>query len=115
METTEHEVRKARLEILRRQDRKKRLPELLGSLSEIAGQELTEDNVLTLTEIDQLRANSTSEFDLNYLNLNFPVERKEELRRVVSALTPELNRANYLTLQHWIEIAVIKNQHGICN
>ena len=104
------ENRQERIKLLRRQeDRNNRLPVLLTNLSEIAGRQVSETEVLTIDQIDkfQIELNGT-DFDFNFLNLSFPKSKATELQNLLTTLTYELSQTNYLSLSHSSDIAVFK-------
>lgn len=104
------EERKDRIKVLRRQqERKNQLPPLLQQISFIAGKEFSEIDVLTLEEIDnhQISINGT-DFSFNYLNISFPQEKAEELRKVLQVIANEIEKKNLLILPKWADIAALK-------
>jgi len=111
MATSEQEKRKERFRYLKRkEERNHKLPDLLKGLSEIAGQEINESNVLSIEETDnfQIELNGTNHH-LNYLNLNFPVTEVSKLSQVLSALKSDLNKPdNYLSLSHFRQYGLFK-------
>lgn len=106
--------RSERLKALRRiEDRNKRLPELLEALSSIAGESFTEKDVLTLEEIDAREImGNRSDFEFNFLNVSYPVEKLSDLIIVLNALAIELNNVNCLSLNKWVQIAELKVNTG---
>jgi hypothetical protein len=110
MESLNKEERRRRIVALRRlEDRNKRLPLLLQTLTNITGEQISENQVLTFDEIDkhQIELNS-SDFDFNYLSISFPLNKSNELTEKVKALSSNLDQINLFVLSKWREIAVFK-------
>jgi hypothetical protein len=104
------ELREERIKLLRRQeDRKKKLPILLDHLNTITKNKFSENEVLTLEQIDehQIQLNS-SDFDFNYLNISFPKSKVAELQRLLITLNENLSKNNYFEFSHYSTIAVLK-------
>ncbi|PSR54759.1 hypothetical protein AHMF7605_15225 [Adhaeribacter arboris] len=104
------EERKERVKLLRRQqERKNQLPSLLQQTSIIANKDLTENNVLTLEEIDNHRISiNSTDFDFNYLNISFPQQKADELFKILQVFAKDLEEENYLILSKWSDIAVLR-------
>ena len=103
------EERKERIKYLvRKEDRKKRLPEMLKNLMSITEEIFTENDVLTLEQIDAFQTNlNGADFGFNYLNLSFPKSQVEKLKELLSELGKELSQTNYFRLNQFSEIAVL--------
>lgn len=104
--------RQEEIKILRRQeDRNKRLPILLVELAKITNRQFLLHDVLTIEQIDEQQIQlSSSDFDFNYLNLSFPVDRASELHKLLLALKDKLFQTNYFALSHFCDIAVLNIQ-----
>jgi len=103
-----NEQRGKQIKILRRQeDRNKRLPVLLDELSKITNRQFSASDVLTIEQIDehQIQLNS-SDFNFNYLNLSFPVEKASELHKLLLALKDKFSQTSYFTLNQFCDIAI---------
>ena len=105
-----NQQRDDRIKILRRQeDRNKRVPSLLTNLSVLVKRQFSENDVLTIEQIDQHQIQiNGSDFDFNYLNLSFPIEKVIELVNIIDALKDKLSESNYFTLSTFSEIGVLK-------
>ncbi|MFY0482228.1 hypothetical protein ACI6PS_06435 [Flavobacterium sp. PLA-1-15] len=103
------EERKDRIKYLaRKEDRKKRLPGLLKDLMEITQEVFTENDVLTLEQIDALKTNiNASGFNFTHLNLSFPKNQSEDLKKLLSEMVNELSQTNYFRLYSFSDIAVL--------
>jgi len=104
-----NEQRGKQIKILRRQeDRNKRLPVLLDELSKITNRKFVVNEVLTTEQIDehQIQLNG-ADFNFNYLNLSFPVNKASELNKVLSVLKDKLSQTNYFTLSQFCDIAIL--------
>lgn len=94
MEKTEAQLRQERLTYLKRQEeRRRRVPEILRSLSVIAGREFSAEEMMDLeaTDLFQIRINRNN-FGLNYLTLSFPASQTDQLSRILGSLHKKLNR-----------------------
>src|SRR5688572_26566106 len=94
--------RQDRMKMLRRlEDRKKRLPTLLVTLSGIATKQFSENDVLTIEQIDEYQIHlNGSDFGFNFLNISFPVDKASDLLRLLHALKDKLSQLNYFSLSH---------------
>ncbi len=104
------EERQERIKLLRRkQERKNQLPNLLEQISIIAEKEISEEDVLTLEEIDNHKISiNRFDFAFNYLNISFPREKAAELYELLQLLSKNFEEINYLILPEWADIAVLK-------
>ncbi|MCO4291391.1 hypothetical protein NF867_00765 [Solitalea sp. MAHUQ-68] len=93
--------------LLRQEDRKKRLPGLLENLSAIANKQFSDDDVLSIEQIDehQIQLNS-SDFDFNFLNISFPVDKSTDLLKRLLTIKEKLSLTNYFSLSNFSDIAV---------
>jgi hypothetical protein len=104
-----NELRGKQIKILRRQeDRNKRLPILLDELSKITNRQFSVNDVLIIEHIDehQIQLNS-ADFNFNYLNLSFPVNKASELHKLLFVLKDRLSQTNYFTLSQFCDIAIL--------
>jgi len=107
--TMNSEDRKERIRILRRKDdRKTRLPNMLIELSKITKSQFSENEVLTIEQIDIHKIHvQYSNFNSCYLNIHFPIEKASELSKTLNTLSDELSKKNYLILSDFSDIAVL--------
>ncbi len=103
------EQRQERIKALRRQgDREKRLSSLLTELSNVANKQFSENNVLTIEQIDKHQTElNCSDFSFNFLNISFPTDKATDISNLLLALNNKLSETNYFTLYHFSNIAVL--------
>ena len=91
--STPSEQRQERIALLRRQeDRKRRLSNFLHSLSNIAGQPISEGDVLSVEETDRTwsQIHKNEELQQASLSVSFPYRDKEKLTAVFKSLESTL-------------------------
>jgi hypothetical protein len=103
------EPRQEKIKFLRRQeDRTKRLPILLADLSRLIERPISEEEVLSIGQIDEHQAQlNATDFDFNFINISFPENKTNELVKLLSNLKDQLARMNYFALSHFSDIAIV--------
>lgn len=110
--------RQDRIKYLRKEmDRKKRLPELLNSLSLVAGRTLTEADALTVEQSDDVWTKIQSNEKLQQANLSiaFPFRDKDKFVIVLQALRSSLNgQVQYFTTSRFYESCLLLIDTSFC-
>lgn len=113
---TEH--REERIKYLKRQeDRKRRLPDLLGFLSSIAERAVTEDDVLSIEETDRVweRIRESDELSQASLSVTFPFAEKAKLKAVLSALQTDFSEyKHYFTTSRFSDACFLHIDTSFC-
>lgn len=90
----------------RKENRKKLLPDFLNELNSISGKRFSENDVLSLEQIDENKIHlNSSDFSFNYLNLSFPATDLSDLKNVLLALEDEISRVNFFSLPKYSDYA----------
>jgi hypothetical protein len=104
------EERNLKIKTLRKlEERKLKLPELISFISSISEKIISENEILTIEEIEQkaIELNGT-DFKFNYLNLSFTEDEISNLSKTLITLKAELSKENFLKLYRFTEIAILK-------
>ena len=104
------EERNLKIKTLRKlEERKLKLPELISFISSISEKIISENEILTIEEIEQkeIELNGT-DFKFNYLNLSFKEDEISNLTKTLLTLKAELSKENFLKLYRFTEIAILK-------
>ena len=111
MEKTEAQLRQERITYLKRQEeRRRRLPEILDSLTTIAGRPFFEQEMMSIEETDAFQTQiNKSNFGLNYLTLSFPLSESKKLSLILGALHEKLDRSdNYFYSLDFRKFGIMK-------
>lgn len=104
------EERNSKIKTLRKlEERKLKLPELISFISSISKKIISENEILTIEEIEKkaIELNGT-DFKFNYLNLSFTEDEISNLTKTLLTLKAELSKENFLKLYRFAEIAILK-------
>ena len=105
-----NEARKERIKVLRRQqERSNQLPAILAKLSTTLQTKISENDVLSLEEIDyhQICVNST-DFEFNYVKLSYPTDQLEVLKNLLASFVERRPAIGLLALTGTADICVVK-------
>ena len=110
--------RQDRIKYLRKQeDRKRRLPEFLNSLTIIAGHPITDNNVLSIQETHDIwrRIHKSEKLQQAKLSVSFPYRDKDKLITVFNALKSSLTgQKQYFTTYKFYDTCLLLIDTSFC-
>ena len=116
--TTPTNDRQDRIKYLRKQEeRKRRLPEFLNSLSLIVGLPITQNDVISIEETDDIwtRIHENEKLQQANLSLSFPYRDKDKLTTVFKALKNSLTgQKHYFTTHKFYETCFLLIDTSFC-
>ncbi len=116
--TTSTEHRQDRIKYLRKQEeRKRRFPDFLSSLSAIAGKSITVKDVLSIEETDEVwtRVHKNEKLQQANLSVSFPYRDKDKLTKVFQALRSSLaGQKQYFTTHKFYDTCFLLIDTSFC-
>lgn len=108
---------KRKLYLMKKEDRRRRLPDFLSSMSVITGQTITTNDVLSIETSNEVwdKIDYNQKFQQAILHISFPYTDKYKLTKILETLKYSLyGQKLYFTTYHFVKTCLILTDTSFC-